>query len=655
MLSSPAAFEDRRTFLVRLAALRIGVIVSLALLAVGFWILQIVQRDKYMEMAESNQLRTIPLRAPRGVLYDRNGKVLVENAYSYTIAIVRERMANPRDLSDSVKRLADATGVEEERIADIVRRHKTDASFQPIPVIEHATTEQVYAVLARRLELPEIDVQPVPTRRYPEGGFAAHLFGYVSEIQESQLDRPEFAGAVSGAIVGQAGLEKVYNTKLMGTDGDQLVVVNSVGREIDKVGEEPPVEGQRMQLTIDADLQHALEDAFHAGNMAGAAVFMNPKTGEILAMTSQPAYDPNDFATGIDRGTWAKLNNDPLLPLQDRLIQGKYQPGSTFKVVVTTAALSEGLITPDFKVTCPGYATFYGHTFQCDKHEAHGTLDLRHAIAESCNVYFYTVGNLLKIDQIHEYAEKLGLTGKTGIDLPNESESLVPSTEWKMRTTGEKWYPGETISVAIGQGQVTVTPISLATMITTVANGGTVVVPHVVRAVDDGAGWKILEPPQPRSVFQFRPDVLQVLRDGLWNAVNGTGTATRARLEGRDVAGKTGTAQVISKEGKAAAAGKGIDLRDNSWFEFFAPVNDAEISGAVFVEHGGYGAASAVPIAKYMLATYFAKKDGKPMPTLESAGIVVPKADVPKTDVPKTSAPKTDTAAAAPGRSGGPR
>jgi penicillin-binding protein 2 len=228
--------------------------------------------------------------------------------------------------------------------------------------------------------------------------------------------------------------------------------------------------------------------------------------------------------------------------------------------------------------------------------------------------------------------------------LPNESESLVPSTEWKMRTTGEKWYPGETISVAIGQGQVTVTPISLATMITTVANGGTVVVPHVVRAVDDGTGWKMLEPPQPRSVFQFRPDVLQVLRDGLWNAVNGTGTAGRARIEGRDVAGKTGTAQVISKEGRAAAAasGKGLDLRDNSWFEFFAPVGNAEISGVVFVEHGGYGAASAVPIAKYMLMTYFAKKDGQPMPTLESAGITVPK-------------PPVSTVTVAPGRSGGPR
>ena len=231
---------------------------------------------------------------------------------------------------------------------------------------------------------------------------------------------------------------------------------------------------------------------------------------------------------------------------------------------------------------------------------------------------------MLKIDQIHEYAEKLGLTGKTGIDLPGETDSLVPSTEWKLKTTGEKWYPGETISVAIGQGQVSVTPISLATMITTVANGGTVVTPHVVKAFDDGTGWRSLEPPKPRSIFTFPPGVLEPLRDGLWMAVNGTGTASRARIEGRDIAGKTGTAQVISKEGRAVALGKGgTDLRDNSWFEFFAPVNDAEISGVVFVEHGGYGAAAAVPIAKYVLATYFAKKDGTPLPTLESSGIVV--------------------------------
>ncbi len=632
-MQTTGSFEDRRGFEIRLSVLITVTAVCFAVLAISFWVLQVAEHEKYKEMADNNFLRTIPLRAPRGVLFDRDGKLLVENKSSFTIAVIRERS---RNVSEAITRLAAATGLEPARLQDVMLRHRRDPLFAPIPVIEHASFAQVAAVTARKLELPEVVVQQVPTRSYPVDALAAHLFGYVSEIQESQLDRQEYAGMPSGAIVGQAGLEKSYNQRLMGTDGDRNVVVNSVGREIEELNEDPPVDGQRLQLTIDYDLQRALEEAFHAEGAAGAAVFMNPKTGEILAMTSLPAFDPNAFANGIDRSTWARLNNDPLLPLQDRLIQGKYQPGSTFKAVITTAALSEGIITPDFKVTCPGYATFYGHTFQCDRHEAHGTLDLRHAIAESCNVYFYTVGNMLKIDQIHEYAEKLGLTGKTGIDLPNEVESLVPSTEWKMKTTGEKWYPGETISVAIGQGQVSVTPISLATMITTVANGGTVVTPHVVKAFDDGQGWQSTEPPRPRSLFTFPPGVLQPLRDGLWLAVNGGGTAGRAKIEGRDVAGKTGTAQVISKEGKAASK-SGADLRDNSWFEFFAPVGDAEISGVVFVEHGGYGAASAVPVAKYVLSTYFAKKDGKPLPTLESAGF----------DLPKPPAPS------GPGRSGG--
>lgn len=643
-MQTPGSYEDRRGFEIRLSVLVIVTAICFAGLAISFWVLQVAEHDKYKEMADNNFLRTIPLRAPRGVLFDRDGKVLVENKSSFTIALIRERS---RNVNEAIARLAAATGIEEARLQDVMQRHRRDPMFAPIPVVEHASFAQVAAVMARSLELPEVVVQQVPTRAYPADALGAHLFGYVSEIQESQLDRPEFNGMQSGAIVGQAGLEKSYNNRLMGTDGDRNVVVNSVGREIEELNEDPPTDGQRLQLTIDIDLQRALEDAYRAGNMAGAAVFMNPKTGEILAMTSQPAFDPNAFANGIDRSTWAKLNSDPLLPLQDRLIQGKYQPGSTFKVVVTTAALSEGLITPDFKVTCPGYATFYGHTFQCDKHEAHGTLDLRHAIAESCNVYFYTVGNLLKIDQIHEYAEKLGLAGKTGIDLPNEVESLVPSTEWKMRTTGEKWYPGETISVAIGQGQVSVTPISLATMITTVANGGTVVTPHVVKAFDDGTGWQSIEPPQARSIFTFPPGVLQPLRDGLWLAVNGQGTAHSASMAGRDIAGKTGTAQVISKEGRAAAQGKGIDLRDNSWFEFFAPVEDAEISGVVFVEHGGYGAASAVPVAKYVLSTYFAKKDGKPLPTIESSGLLPPTPT-------KVTAPAAPATTAGTGRVGGP-
>jgi penicillin-binding protein 2 len=404
---------------------------------------------------------------------------------------------------------------------------------------------------------------------------------------------------------------------LMGKDGKKDVVVNHVGREVQELGQTDPEEGRRLQLTIDNDMQRALEEAYKAEDLAGAAIFMDPRTGEVLAMTSQPSYDPNDFAGGLDRAKWASLNADPLKPLGDRLLQGRYSPGSTFKILIATAALSEGLITPDTKFTCQGTATFYNTQFHCDKKEGHGTLDLRHAIEQSCNIYFYNVGSLLTVDQIHDYAEKLGLVGKTGIDLPGEVESLVPSTEWKLRTTGEKWYPGETISVAIGQGAVSLTPISLATMMATVANGGTVVTPHVIKAVDEGEGWRPVDALPPRSVFPIRPDVLAPVRDGLWMVVNGSGTGSRARIEGYDVAGKTGTAQVISAKGKAAATGKtDLDLRDNSWFVFFAPKDDPQVAGVVFAEHAGHGGISSAPIARYVLDTFFAKRDGRPLPTL---------------------------------------
>jgi penicillin-binding protein 2 len=611
---TPGAFEDRRQLEARLSVLRVGVIACLALLAIGFWILQIVQFNKYREIAENQHLRTIPLRAPRGVLYDRNGKVLVQNTYSWTIALMREQLTNPRNLDDSIVRLAGVTGADAARMADIVRRHRSDASFQPIAIIEHATIEQVMALEARKLEFPEFVSQKVPTREYPQGGFAAHLFGYVSEIQESQLERIEYAGLQSGAIVGQSGLERTYNPKLQGKDGARYVAVNSRGRELESRYTEEPLDGARLQLTIDYDMQHALEEGFKTQNYAGAAIFMDPRTGEVLAMTSQPEYDPNDFANGLEHDKWAQLMGDPKKPMTNRLLQGRYSPGSTFKILMATTALSEGVIKPETTFYCPGSATFYGRVFHCDKKEGHGTLDLRHAIEKSCNVYFYHVADLLKIDTIHKYAQALGLIGKTEIDLPGEIDSFVPSTEWKLKTQKDRWYPSETLSVGIGQGPVSVTPIALATMMATVANGGTVVRPHVAKAVDTGSGWEPLEAVKPKSLFPISAGVLGPVHDGLWMVVNGAGTGSRARIDGRDVSGKTGTAQVISNEGKARAGKTEVDLRDNAWFVFFAPRDNPEIAGVVFVEHAGHGGIASAPIAKYVLETYFAKKDHLPLP-----------------------------------------
>jgi penicillin-binding protein 2 len=606
-----ASHEDRRRVGIRLSVLQYLITVVFSALAVSFWVLQVIQHAKFEEIAENNHQRTLALRAPRGVLFDRDGVVLVENRHSYSISIVRE---HTKDLDRTVRLLASVLRIEEPRVREIVDRHRREPSYRPITILQDATLAQVAAVTARRLdfELPDVVVEEVPTRQYPTDAMAAHLFGYVGEVNETQVAKDD--ELQRGDIVGQSGIEKTYNALLMGEDGAKRVVVNSVGREIRTLEEIEPTEGRQLRLTIDADVQRSIEDGFRAFGYKGAAVVMDPRNGEVLAFTSLPAYDPNAFASGIDRATWAALNTDEFRPLTDRALQGRYSPGSTFKMTVASAALEEGVITPDFKVHCTGAGVFYGRAFKCWKRGGHGTVDLRHAIEQSCNVYFYTVGNMVGIDRINKWATLLGLGVKSGIDLPNEVAGLVPSTEWKRQHTGEKWYAGETISVSIGQGQVSVTPISMAVMISTIANGGTRVTPHLLRAADDGGGWKDVPPPAPQSAAVMKPENLQAIRDGLWLVVNGAGTGGRARIPGYDVAGKTGTAQVISLEGGRAAAGKtGRDLRDHGWFVFFAPRDNPQIAGVVFAEHAEHGA-SAAPIAKHALETFFAKREGRALP-----------------------------------------
>ena len=365
---------------------------------------------------------------------------------------------------------------------------------------------------------------------------AAHLFGYVGEVTEAQLTQRGIPGDRAGTVVGHAGVEKALNKLLMGTDGAKEVIVNSLGREIGKpLREDPPREGTRVQLTIDADLQKAAEDGFkHFGEVIrnegynGAAIVLDPNNGEVLSLVSLPAFDPNKFAVGLDRTTWSSLITDKLRPLQNRALQGTYSPGSTFKLVVATAALEEGMVTPDYRVFCPGGATFYGRYFQCHLKGGHGSVDMRHAIEKSCNVYFYTLGNMLGVDRIHKWASLLGLGERNNIDLPNEVRGLVPSTEWKRQVMKDKWYAGETISVAIGQGQVNVTPLSQAVMMMTLANGGTRYTPHVLKAIDEGKGWAPVAAPPPQSTTAMKAGTVQAIHDGLWLAVNGAGTG-RAR------------------------------------------------------------------------------------------------------------------------------
>jgi penicillin-binding protein 2 len=609
------AHEDRRRVTSRLTVLQYLITVLFSVLAVSFWVLQVVKHQKFEELAENNHQRTLALRAPRGIVFDRDGHVLVENRHSYSISIVRE---HTKDINRTIRLLAEVLGIDEPRVRDVVERHLHEPSYRPITIVQDATLAQVAAVTARRLdfELPDVMVEPVPTRQYPET-MAAHAFGYVGEV--SDRDVAEAGDLRSGDIVGQAGIEKVYNALLMGEDGAKRVVVNSVGREIRTLERDEPTEGKRLQLTIDYDVQKAIEDGFRVAGFNGAAVVLDPANGDVLGFTSRPAYDPNAFASGIDRATWASLNTDDLRPLQDRAIQGRYSPGSTFKMAVALAGLEEGIITPDFHAHCAGHANFYGRDFKCWKKGGHGSIDLRHAIEQSCDVYFYTVGNMVGVDKINKWATLLGLGVKSGIDLPNEVQGLVPSTQWKRDKMHEKWYAGETISVSIGQGQVSVTPVSMAVYMATLANGGTRVTPHLLKAVDDGSGsgWKPVPVPAPQSKVEIDPGKLQAIRDGLWMVVNGAGTGGRARIEGYDVSGKTGSSQVISNLGRIAAGHTTKDLRDNGWFVFFAPRDKPEIAGVVFLEHGIHGG-NAAAVAHHILDTFFAKKEGRPLPPVPS-------------------------------------
>ena len=604
-----AIAEDKRRLATRVTLIQGVVLGAFILLAGGFWFFQIAQHARFKEMAENNHQRTLPLRAPRGVILDRNGRVLVENRSAFNISILRE---HSKDLERTIEILARVTDVPADEIRDTLARHRHEPTYRPVVVITDASMDQLAAVAARQLELPDVVAQEVPTRKYPADALAAHLIGYVGEAGEGQIAEE---GLSLGTIVGQTGVEKNYNQLLMGTDGARRVVVNSVGREIREIDEIRPVEGRRVQLTLNLSMQKAAEEGFKTLGYWGSAIVLDPRSGDVLTLVSLPAFDPNAFASGIDRAAYRALITDKLRPLQNRAIQGRYSPGSTFKIVVATAALEEGLISPEHRVFCNGGATFYGRFFQCLSR--HGSMDLRHAIEKSCNTYFYTIGNMLGVDKIHKWAVNLGLHGKSGIDLPNEQDSLVPSSEWKKQRTGERWYPGETVSVAIGQGQNAVTPMGLAMMITTVANGGRHLVPRLVKAVDEGQGWQeVPAPPNPFPQVPLKRETVEAVHDGLWLAVNGAGTAGRARIEGRDVSGKTGTAQVISLQGRERARGTDKDLRDHGWFVFMVPRDNPELAGVIFAEHNEHGYLAA-PIAKHLIETYYAEKEGRPLPTMK--------------------------------------
>jgi penicillin-binding protein 2 len=584
-------YEDLRGVQARAGHLQFLVASAVALLAAGFWYIQVLRSRYYQDLAENNRTRQVRIAAPRGVLLDRNGRLLVENRASFNVLLAPEDSA---DVDASIERIAEALGIGEAQIRERLARR---APFRPVLVKADASMPEVAVLEARRFELREASVEVVPVRSYPLGSSAAHALGRVGEVTERQLRSPEFAEQAPGDLVGQAGIEAAYNRSLMGRDGFRKVVVNSRGLEVAEAERVPPQDGPRMTLTLDAELQRAVDQAFEG--RAGTAVALDPESGEILAMASTPAYDPNVFTTGIDAALWAQLASDPATPLMNRVIQAQYAPGSTFKIVTAIAALEEGIIGPATTFYCPGYLAVYGTVFRCHKAAGHGMLDVRRAMAQSCNVFFYQVGMRLEIERIARWAKRLGLGTPTGVDLPHEAPGLVPSPEWKLRVQRAQWFAGETVSVAIGQGQLTTTPLQLARLAAAVANGGRLVQPHLVRAI--GERPAPLPPPTPLAL---RPETLALVRSGMRAVVNDQGTGWRARLSGVAVCGKTGSAQLVA-HARLVKSGQAPSLVPHGWFVGFAPDDRPRIALAVLVEHGGSGGEAAAPVARRILARFF--------------------------------------------------
>lgn len=583
-------YEDLRSAQARLDGLQNGLLALVALLLLQFWLLQGVNSKRYRELAENNKIRTLSIAAPRGMLTDRNGRILAENKPAFKIVVT----IGPSGSIDKIsKTLAPLLKVDEAEIFHKLSRPR--AAYQPVTVKAKATFEDVAAVESRRVEIPEVSVEVVPVRSYPQARSASHVVGRVGEVTDRQLKQPAFADFEPGRVVGQSGLEALYNDDLTGADGLRRMVVNSRGIEIELSEDQPARAGGAVELTLSADLQTAMEAAFK--DRAGSAVALDPMTGEILGLVSSPGFDPNNFTSGIERSVWDSLTRDPKTPLLNRAIQGQYAPGSLFKVVVAAAGLEEGLITPESTTFCPGRASIYGHVFKCNKPAGHGYVSLGRAIGESCNVYFYQLGARLEIGRLAAYARKFGLGSVSAVDLPNEASGLIPDPAWKERLFKTPWYQGETISVSIGQGQVLATPLQMARMMAAIANGGRLVQPHIVRLV---AGRPVVYEP-PRSLG-FKPSTVAAIRRGLFMAVNSGGSAGLARIVGLDVAGKTGSAQVVS----SAKLTKGIEsIQPHAWFSGFAPLENPRMVIAVLVDNGGSGGAAAAPVARAIFEKFF--------------------------------------------------
>ena len=582
--------DDPRDAAGKIAIFQYATVLVFVFLVSGFWQLQVQDPERYSEAAERNRIKSTPLLAPRGKILDRDGRVIVDNRTSYSLLLNRDQIK-----WEHLPAISSALQLDYGDLTAHIRRDtrpqiiiKDQLSRDEIAWIEAHQDESTY---------PEMQLIKSWRRQYPQGGFAAHVTGYVGEISETELDLPQFSDYRQGDIIGKDGLEKQYDKTLRGVDGQQRVQVDNLGHERQMETTQDATNGKDLETTLDLDLQSVAELAMDGKH--GAVVALDPRNGEVLAMMSAPSFDPNKFTGRISRTDWNQLMTDPFKPLLNRAIQAEFAPGSTFKPIVALAGLETGVIDEDTEFHCSGGASFYGNYYRCWKKTGHGNISLHRAIEQSCDVFFYNVANKLGIDRLAEYADIAGIGHKTGIDLPNERESTMPSTKWKLHLSREKWYVGETISVGIGQGAVTVSPLELAAAIGGIADRGKWYQPHLIAGVT----------PTLSRTGHFNPENIERVVSGMYAVVNEGGTGRMAALPGIKVCGKTGTSQLASNKFlKGTAAGRA--MKDNAWFVGYAPEEAPEIVVVALFENGEHGDRASW-IVRDVLKAYFDKKERK--------------------------------------------
>jgi penicillin-binding protein 2 len=594
-------YEDLSLILHRVQVVSAFVGAGLLLLVFLFWKVQVLDHKKYWAMSEANRTRESVIGAPRGLVTDRNEVILAENSASFKASIIRENCRDYARTLDEVSRLLE---IAPEDLKSRIAKFESLPLFWPITVKDNLDLKDVSRIESRRLELPELLVEADPRRYYPFGSLAAHVIGYMQELSLQELKSESYPDRNLGDMVGRTGVERQYESVLVGVDGRRQEIVDSQGRSRGEASREEPTPGRDIKLTLDFDLQQKATQLLEGRE--GAIIVLDPRTGEVLTLASFPTYDPNKFITRFSPQEWMDLINREDHPLENRAIRGLYAPGSLFKLTMAVGGLDAGVISEQTSFFCAGKANFYGRPFNCWQRGGHGTLTLTDAIRYSCNVYFYNVGRRMGIDRISEYAAMLGIGEKTGIDLPGEKEGLVPSQEWSRSNRKSDWYPGETISVAIGQGPLVVTPLQIAVHTAIIANRGRGIVPHLLARPLSSQGSRQGMDGGSRAAEKIKASSFETVIRGMWKSVNEEGTGRGAKVNEFDVCGKTGSTQLISRE-RAERLGKSI--RTHSWFTGFAPRDNPRVVVTVLVEFGGMGGATAAPLAKELFALYKEKYD----------------------------------------------